>query len=559
MKKLIIALIILFIISCSKTEVPVTPPPTPVVQEESIKFATNLDTGTYNVIDTLPIVITVSSKLPSAGVLYSITTTWTDSSKQIFKIDTSLTVSTLSMNIPGLKKAGNYSVAVTVTSKSTVSNTLNKSISIINNPLARFMGYKVASNAKQLGTEYWANTPVLSDYMDYKFQTPVSGQDHISNAGNIINGDFNNDGWIDIFAPGMAYAGNVGVNTSFLIWNPSLKKFEDKNLFNDKTINLAKTNPPRVIPVYLNNDDYVDIVVFGYVDEGIPGDLPNPIILVLSDGKGGYDITKIITETPLFYHGGGDIGDLNGDKIPDLVINYGGMMRILWGKNTYPYFDQNYGATFALPIVNLYGGVQVVYKNDNGFGETCIECVSSYIGNSKIYDVNKDGLNDLVLCGSDNGQSPSRVLINKGAGKFNISSIITLPFATVNTEPKHDLDFIVDDINGDGLNDIISLHVNWNYSIWELTPMIQKSDGSFKIDYSFVVNNHIVNTTTNSTIGKEKLIYVDVNGDGKKDIFFYEINNMNQLKDKTVFIRTGNQFIEQDIFQFDLFAKSLIK
>jgi hypothetical protein len=100
MKKLIIALRILFIISCSKTEVPVTPP-TPVVQEEAIKFTTNLDTGTYNVIDTLPLVVTVSSKLPSAGVLYSIITTWTDSSKQIFKIDTSLTVSTLSLNIQG--------------------------------------------------------------------------------------------------------------------------------------------------------------------------------------------------------------------------------------------------------------------------------------------------------------------------------------------------------------------------------------------------------------------------------------------------------------------------
>ena len=33
-----------------------------------------------------------------------------------------------------------------------------------------FTGYKVASNAKQLGTDYWENTPVLSDLMIGVFQ-----------------------------------------------------------------------------------------------------------------------------------------------------------------------------------------------------------------------------------------------------------------------------------------------------------------------------------------------------------------------------------------------------
>ena len=109
MKRVIFALGVLFLFACSKTEVPTTPP-IPVVQEEAIKFTTNLDTGTYNVADTLPLVISVSSKLPAAGILYSILVNWTDSSKQIFKLDTSLTVSSLSLNIPGLKKIGSYSI-----------------------------------------------------------------------------------------------------------------------------------------------------------------------------------------------------------------------------------------------------------------------------------------------------------------------------------------------------------------------------------------------------------------------------------------------------------------
>ena len=107
MKKIVLALVVL--VSCSKTDKGTTST-MPVSQEESIRFTTNLDTGTYNVADTLPITISVSSKLPSAGVIYSITITWTDSAKQVYKLDTTLTTSILSFNIPGLKKAGSYSL-----------------------------------------------------------------------------------------------------------------------------------------------------------------------------------------------------------------------------------------------------------------------------------------------------------------------------------------------------------------------------------------------------------------------------------------------------------------
>ena len=62
MKRVIFALGVLFVFACSKTEVPAIPPVV-VVPEEAIKFTTNLDTGTYNVTDTLPLVISVSSKL----------------------------------------------------------------------------------------------------------------------------------------------------------------------------------------------------------------------------------------------------------------------------------------------------------------------------------------------------------------------------------------------------------------------------------------------------------------------------------------------------------------
>ena len=159
MKKVIFALCILVAISCRKMEAPITP--TLSVQEEAIKFTTNLDTVTYNVADTLPLVITVSSKIPTLGVLYAITSTWTDSTKQIYKLDTTLNQGSLSVKIPGHQKSGSYALSISVTSKSTSSNTINKIIPIVNNPLGRFMGYKVDLNAlalsrqKDFGKSYW--------------------------------------------------------------------------------------------------------------------------------------------------------------------------------------------------------------------------------------------------------------------------------------------------------------------------------------------------------------------------------------------------------------------
>jgi hypothetical protein len=64
MKIVIFVFGFLLFIGCKKMEVAVTPPPV-VVPEEAIKFSTNIDTGAYYASDTLPIVITVSSKIPS--------------------------------------------------------------------------------------------------------------------------------------------------------------------------------------------------------------------------------------------------------------------------------------------------------------------------------------------------------------------------------------------------------------------------------------------------------------------------------------------------------------
>ena len=385
--------------ACSKTEVPKTPPVV-VVQEEAIKFTTNLDTGTYNVADTLPLVVTVSSKLPPAGVLYSILVNWTDSSKQIFKLDTSLTVSSLSLNIPGLKKTGSYSISLIVTSKSTSSNSLNKSISVVNNPLGRFMGYKVDLSLKSKDEiNYWRDCGVIWDVIMYKFGQTASGSVDWNSGTQwngfmpqIIVGDFNNDGWIDIFNPGVgSYNSKVADISQWLIWNPTSRTFENKKLFNDKTIQSFGGNQRRSITYDINKDGFTDVVIFDHGDDVVNTNPLQPIRIVLSDGKGGYDLKDLNNITPaLRYNHSGDIADLNKDGYPDLVVA-GGDMYISWGIANYPYFSNN------VTYFNIWDN-----NNQNKAG--------GGVYNIKIADVNKDGWLDIIEGSNENSKETTTYL-----------------------------------------------------------------------------------------------------------------------------------------------------
>ena len=117
-------------------------------------------------------------------------------------------------------------------------NNISKSIVLKNEVV--FNGYKVSSNARIRGTEYWENTNVLSDFYigvfqkNYEVFALPQGDAYCVWTQAICNGDFNNDGYIDVFNAGTAY-GAKKANLSFLIWNPTLLQFEEKNLINDKT------------------------------------------------------------------------------------------------------------------------------------------------------------------------------------------------------------------------------------------------------------------------------------------------------------------------------------
>ena len=581
MKKVILALGIVVLFACSKVD-KVTPP-TPVAQEEAIKFTTNLDTGTYNVVDTLPLIINISSKIPTGGLVYSIIAIWTDSAKQIFKLDTSLTTSSLNLNIPGLKKSGNYNLSISVTSKSNASNTLNKSISVINNFLSRFQGYKVdqvalaLSKQKNFGRDYWRNSGLMMDLIINVFQKPLATNKFAVEQNfwggalqAITTGDFNNDGWIDVFNAGGAYAGN-GSSFAFLIWDPIKKSFYDTTLLNDKSFKTFGGNRHTCVPIYLNDDNYVDIVIYDNGDEGIPNSPDEPIRIILSDGKGMYDLKQIETsekERPIWKKEHGDVGDLNEDGIPDLVIVSNQFVYIYWGKKDFPFFTVDKHVTFVGDVQN-FGS-----KANNGFGDV-VSGVAGSAFTARIIDINKDNKNDILIGTSElhfdkyayGNTQQQRLIINQGKGRFNNNGIIKLPFNYANDNIITMIqDCLTDDLNGDGLLDIVALTSqndatkNFNWAPWDILVYIQQKDGSFVIDRTYFEYN--INNPRKGN-WKKYLIYYDYNGDGKKDISYTDDagglkrDGNATIVTKSIFVRTGNKFIETDFYQFDPYANSI--
>lgn len=421
-----------------------------------------------------------------------------------------------------------------------------------------FKGYKVnttllnQSRQKDFGKSYWKNTNVIPDIVAYAFQKPKEKTFLSQGLMGLVCGDFNNDGWIDVYNLGAKTKTGSQENTMFLLWNPTTKVFDNTNLFNDKSI--QSVSGGQVIPVYLNQDDYVDIVV---ISEGMFDDTPPPPRVILSDGKGGYDLIDV----PIDLHPeliSGDVGDLDGDGSPELVVCGNFITYIFKGLKSSPFFTQQGGATFFSQKSSPYWYWEK-YKNDNGFGVKSEMAVGAFV--CEIDDVSGDGLNDLILSANENMKdypTSTKVMINQGRGYFDDTKVIKLPLVGDGNQSFANEDFIVDDINGDGLKDIISLNTN-QVNKWDLICYRQLLNGEFVVDKT--VFQYTINSTRKGN-WKPVIIYQDFNKDGKKDITYHDdasgIGNDNNLPYKSVFIKKGNQFVEENYFQYDDFMKSLL-
>lgn len=109
------------------------------------------------------------------------------------------------------------------------------------------------------------------------------------------------------------------------------------------------------------------------------------------------------------------------------------------------------------------------------------------------------------------------------------------------------------DINSDGLLDIV-LSGSYGYDNWSLGVYVQTSKEVFKADDTMF--KYSVNGIVSGASWKPWLIHHDFNKYSIKDFSYIDPHNYlnNSLHTKSVFIKMGNVYEEQDFYQFDIFA-----
>ena len=141
----------------------------------------------------------------------------------------------------------------------------------------------------------------------------------------IAAGDLNNDGWTDLVATNP----NYGISAIYVLLNNHTGGFDDYTIKNTAA-------PASVMLADVNKDGNLDAVVEQSANS------PNLAAIYLGNGKGGFTLASATVPFPRPDAVPMQIGDVNGDGIPDLILPSDGSIGIALGMGN---------GTFLTPIV----------------------------------------------------------------------------------------------------------------------------------------------------------------------------------------------------------------
>jgi hypothetical protein len=423
MKRVIFALGIIFLNSCSKTSVPATPPTT-IVQEEVIKFSVTPDisSGALNLSsDTLNLNIILSSKVPSLGLVYSLEVKRNDTALTTYKFDTTSNQSSINIKVAGFTIRANYTAKITVTSKSILTNSVFQTI-VINR--SRIYKNYLKTSYELSNFDTWFSSAQL-----YKADgTKYNNNAFIDEQSTQV--DIDGDGQEDIF-----YYESYDLNISPTP-NPPPSVFMNNGTILKQTpwtgANIKEPHGTKILIGDFNNDSLPDLFSLVAVDppNNSPAGFLNTfdICNLLLNSPNGFTKEKDYTDQGFWYSGcSGDIDD-DGD-LDIIAFNFhnqsnGVKSRIMWNDGK---------ANFNLDF--------------NGIGDIPV------VDQSELVDINNDGFLDLIINFHPNGISrinDFRILWGNGKGYSLNNSII---MSMSGDWFLQNLDFT--DIDGDGMKEII--------------------------------------------------------------------------------------------------------
>lgn len=371
MRYLFILCILVPAISCKKAdstkEIPV-----PVITEEKIAFSTNIDLGKTILVDTINLQITISSKLPTAGVSCNISVVRTNDNLIVYKLDSNFTENKFTLDLNCFKTKGNYKINIDITSKSNNSNKGNRSIDILRGNV--YKNYLQTSYQLSNYDSWYSSAQLFkSDGTKYLYNPFIDEQS--------TQLDINSDGIEDVF-----YFEGYDLNISPTPNPPpSIFMGNGEKLTQTPYNGQSIKNPhgTKLLVGDFNNDSLPDIFSNVAIDPpfGAFPLLQDNNHLLLNSSNNTWKVIEF-TDGGFWYTGCS--GDIDNDKDLDIItfnFHYSGngvKSRILW----------NDGKANFIVDFNGIGTIPVVYQ-------------------SELFDVNSDGFLDLIIVFVPNG--PTRI------------------------------------------------------------------------------------------------------------------------------------------------------
>jgi len=486
MKKGILVLFVLSFIGCSKKESIPDAPIVPVVVEEPVKFTLSPDIAASNYLltkDTLEFTITVSSKMPSSGFIYSIVISRLDTALTLFKLDSTISQNSLAVKTGGFSIKASYTIKITISSKATSTNSANQNLQISRGriyknylknsyELSNFdTWFSSAQLYKADGLKY-PNNPFIDEqstqididgdgledlfyYEGYDLNispTPNPPPSVFMNTGTnlkqtnytgyniknphgtkILVGDFNNDSLPDIFS-------NVAVDPPFFAF-PFLNDNCHLILNSKNGLSSVKEFPDQGFWYTgcsgdIDNDGDLDIITFNFHSQG------NGVKsrIMWNDGKANFtnDFTGV-GNIPIVYQS--ELVDENNDGFLDLVI--------VFVPTTFP---------------SRVNDFRVLWGNGKGFSLDNSSSISMsgewYLVNLDFTDLDADGTKEIIASGNYNNPSGSGapiyfISLYKSIDKGKTFSDKTSQYIDNNTASRF-YHIRVQDIDKNGQLDIFS-------------------------------------------------------------------------------------------------------